>query len=357
MAKLRLGVIGAGSWAVASHLPNLQRHSDEIEFVIVNRPDSLQLQNIQQQFGFAHASTDWQDVVAAELDIVVISSPPAYHYDQAKAALISGAHVLCEKPFTLAAKDAWDLASTVRRTDRSLFVAFGWNYRPMVVEAYRLMQDCALGEIEHVMLHMESSTRELLLGTGAYADAHPDFAPQASTWSRAATSGGGYGQAQLTHILGVALWLTDLRGLDVFALMSTPAGAEVELHDAVAMRFTSGAIGTMSGVSAHFGKADNRHLVEIRVIGSRGMVHVNLLNNTLSHYRSGSDEAKVPLSVDAGLYDCTGPVEALIVAGLGGNVINNSPAELGARTVEILEACYQSALLESSVRIVGAERG
>ena len=153
MAKLRLGVIGAGSWAVASHLPNLQRHSDKIEFVIVNRPDVSPLQKIQQQFGFSHATTNWQDVVAAELDIIVISSPPAYHYEQAKAALISGAHVLCEKPFTLAAKDAWDLASIVRRTSRSLFVAFGWNYRPMVVEAYRLMQDCALGEIEHVMLH------------------------------------------------------------------------------------------------------------------------------------------------------------------------------------------------------------
>jgi predicted dehydrogenase len=37
MAKLRLGVIGAGSWTVSSHLPNLIRHADEVEFVIVNR--------------------------------------------------------------------------------------------------------------------------------------------------------------------------------------------------------------------------------------------------------------------------------------------------------------------------------
>ena len=43
MAKLRLGVIGAGSWTVSSHLPNLMAHRDEVEFVIVNRrnPDLL----------------------------------------------------------------------------------------------------------------------------------------------------------------------------------------------------------------------------------------------------------------------------------------------------------------------------
>jgi len=37
MAKLRLGVIGAGSWAVASHLPNLERHADAVEFAAVSR--------------------------------------------------------------------------------------------------------------------------------------------------------------------------------------------------------------------------------------------------------------------------------------------------------------------------------
>ena len=37
--KLRAGVIGAGSWAVASHIPNLVRRSDEVELVGVARPD------------------------------------------------------------------------------------------------------------------------------------------------------------------------------------------------------------------------------------------------------------------------------------------------------------------------------
>lgn len=344
MAKLRLGVIGAGSWTVSSHLPNLVRHEDEVEFTIVNRRNPDLLKRIQDRFGFRQATTDWREVIAARPDIVVVGSPPGYHHVQSKAALEAGAHVMCEKPFTINPADAWDLDETARRTERSLILAYGWNYRPMVIQAHRLMHDDGgIGEIEHVALHMDSVTRELLSETGAYPDAAPEYIPQADTWSRPETSGGGYGQAQLTHLLGVALWLTDLRGQDVFALMSAPLGAKVELHDAVVIRYTNGAIGTMSGASSHLGGANNRHAVEVRVVGSRGMFHLDLRENLLWRYRGQGDDQRVPLAADAGLYDCQGPIDALVDAGMGRPFANNSPAELGARTVEILEAAYRSA--------------
>jgi predicted dehydrogenase len=344
MARLRLGVIGAGSWTVSSHLPNLVRRRDagEVEFSIVNRRDAALLRRISDDFGFQQATADWHEVIAARPDIVIIGSPPGNHFEQAKAALEAGAHVMCEKPFTIDPADAWELDATVRRTGRQLFVAYGWNYRPMVVEAHRIMHQDGIGDIEHVSLHMDSVTRELLSETGAYPDADPATVPQVETWSRPETSGGGYGQAQLTHLLGVALWLTDLRGQDVFALMSAPLDARVELHDAVTLRFTNGAIGTMGGASSHAGGADNRHAVEVRAVGSKGQLHLDLRDNVLWRYRPG-DDLRVPLEPDAGLYDCRGPIDAVVDAGLGRSSANNSPAELGARTVEILEAAYRSA--------------
>lgn len=346
MAKLRLGVIGAGSWTVSSHLPNLVRRRDvgEVEFVIVNRRNPELLGRIKDKFGFQKASTDWQDVIAERPDIVVVGSPPGYHFQQAKAALEAGAHVMCEKPFTIDPADAWELDRTVKRTGRQLFVSYGWNYRPMVIQAHQLMhEDGGIGEIEHVSMHMDSVTRELLSETGDYPGADPEAIPQADTWSRPETSGGGYGQAQLTHLLGVSLWLTGLRGQDVFALMSAPLDAKVELHDAVTLRFTNGAIGTMSGASGHLGSANNRHAVELRAVGSAGQLHLDLRDNTLWRYRPGGDEVRVPLDADAGLYDCSGPIDAVVDAGLGRAPANNSPAELGARTVEILNAAYRSA--------------
>jgi predicted dehydrogenase len=83
--------------------------------------------------------------------------------------------------------------------------------------------------------------------------------------------------------------------------------------------------------------------VEIRVVGSRGMFHLDLRENILWRYRGQDDDHRVPLEPDAGLYDCAGPIEALVDAGLGREPANNSPAELGARTVEILDAAYRSA--------------
>jgi len=344
MAKLRVGVIGAGSWTVSSHLPNLARHGDEVELAIVNRRNPELVRRIQDRFGFTDATTDWHDVIAARPDIIVIGSPAANHHEHAKAALEAGAHVMCEKPFTLDPADAWDLDETARRTGRHLIIAYGWNYRPMVMAAHRLMtEDGGVGEVEHVALHMDSVTRELLSETGAYPDAAPEYVPQAETWGRPETSGGGYGQAQLTHILGISLWLTGLRGRDVFALMAAPLGARVELHDAMAIRYTSGAIGTLSGASSHVGAAANRHAVDVRIIGSTGMLHVDLRENLLWRYRSPEDDIRLPLETDAGLYDCQGPIDALVEAGMGRPFANNSPAELGARTVEILDAAYRSA--------------
>jgi predicted dehydrogenase len=346
MAKPRVGVIGAGSWAVSSHLPNLVKRRDagDIELAIVNRRDADVVARIRDTFGFARATTEWQAVVAEEPDIVIVSSPPGLHHAQAKAALEAGAHVMCEKPFTIDPADAWDLHATVERTGRELFIAYGWNYRPMVIEAHRLMhEDGGIGEIENLTMHMESSTRELLSETGSYADADPGLRPHPETWAHPETSGGGYGQAQLTHVLALSLWLTGLRGTAAFALMNRPLGARVELHDAVALRFHNGAIGTLGGASAHFGAADNRHGVEMRAVGDRGMLRLDLRANVLWRYRGRDDEVNVPLSDDAGRYDCIGPIDAVVDAALGRAPANNSPAELGARTVEILDAAYRSA--------------
>ena len=107
----------------------------------------------------------------------------------------------------------------------------------------------------------------------------------------------------------------------------------------------------MSGASGHLGAANNRHAVEVRIVGSKGMFHLDLRENTLWRYRSPEDDVRVPLEADAGLYDCIGPIDALVEAGAGRPFDNNSPAELGARTVEILEAAYRSSTSGAAERV------
>jgi len=340
--RLRVGVIGAGSWAVASHLPELVRRAD-VELIIVNRRDPDRLERIRSQFGVPKASTRWEDVIDEHLDVVVVSSPAAVHHEQVRAALEVGAHVLCEKPFTISSTDAWDLVQLSDRVDRQIVIAFGWNYRPIAIAAERLLAaDGGIGPVEHLAVYMASATRALLGGTGGYRDAAADVAPRSDTWTHPELSGGGYGQAQLSHALGLALGLTGLRATEAHAFMTAPGGGRVELHDAIAVRFEGGAIGTVSGASNHPGAGNGRHQLEIRAIAEAGQLLVDLERDVVWRHRIPDRDDRPQLPSGAGRYDCAGPIEAIVELARGRGV-NRSSAELGARTVEILEAAYRSA--------------
>lgn len=343
MSKLRLGVIGAGSWAVASHLPNFAKRRDDVEFVGVSRKNVDLLTRVRDEYGFEVASEDYRDVIGAGIDIALVASPSGLHYEHACAALEAGAHVLVEKPVTIAPRDAWNLVDIANARGRHLLVAFGWNYRPMVVEAKRLMDQHGIGVVEQVTVHMASTTRELLSNSGAYPAADPVAVPESATWTDPSLSGGGYAQAQLSHALGLALWLTGLRAEEVFAFMSAPLDAPVELHDAISVRYRGGAIGTIAGGSCFTGAGDNKHQLVVRAIGSDGQLLVDLEREAVWLWRNDGTEVRLDLADDAGLYDCDGPVHALLDLALGRDAVNSSPGELGARTVELLDAAYRSA--------------
>lgn len=342
MSKLRLGVIGAGSWTVASHLPNFAKRRDDVEFVGVCRRGADLLARIKHDWGFQVSSEDCRDVIDAGMDICLVASPHGLHYEHTKAALEAGAHVLCEKPFVLEPAQAWELVAMAEERGLHLVLGYGWNYHPVVREARSLMVERGVGEIEQSTLHMATFTRELLANLGGYPAAAAGFAPDPATWTDP-RNGGGYGQAQLTHALGLSLWLTDLRGGSAVAFTKSVLEAPVELHNAVAIRFDNGSIGTMSGGSAHLGKGHDRAQLDLRVIGSEGHFEIDLDRDLLWLWRVDGYEARPTLVPGTFEYDCDGPPNTLVDLALGKDVLNCSPGELGARTVEILDAAYRSA--------------
>ena len=354
--KVRVGVLGAGAWAVANHIPELARR-DDVELVVAVRKGRAQLDLLRERFGFGHVTESHEEALDLGLDAVIVASPPALHFEHASAALSSGAHVLCEKPFTLRPEDAWELDRLASEQDRALLVAFGWNYRPIGLEARRLMETHGVGAVQHVMVSMSSWIRDLLRATGGYLGNPDDFSPEADTWTNPEVSGGGYAAAQLSHALGLALWLTDQRAESVFAMMNTEGGS-VELHDAIAMRFESGATGVVSGATSPgianaVDRPDEpwpRHHLFIRVVGDEGQLTLDLERDFLWLSRADGTDVKADLPSDAGLYLCDVPPNLLvdIASGRGGR--NNSPAELGARTVEVVAAAYDSVARNVPVR-------
>jgi predicted dehydrogenase len=369
---LRVGVLGAGAWAIANHIPALARRSD-VELVAVNRLEGDSLRRIKDRFGFAYASTDYRQVLDHNLDVVLVTSPAAFHHELALAAIESGAHVLVEKPFTITPADAWELVRAAERSERHIVLAFGWHYRPIVMAAKDLMEDGAgFGEIEYVSISMSSPTRGVLVGdipqfaqgtpSGGGIVSHddppdPDLRSQLPTMTDPAVAGGGYAQAQLSHAIGLGLWLSDLRGASVYALMRRPSVEAVEYHDALTVSFTNGAIGTVSGGSSHDGANADKHALVVRIIGDRGELFLDLGRSALWQVRSGEGETRFPVEPDAGDYTCDGPVNALCDLALGLTRRNASPGELGARTVEILAAAYESDRRSGPVSISPTPQG
>ncbi len=344
MKKLRVGIIGAGSWAIASHIPNLLSNP-EVELVAVHRIEEELVMNVKEKFGFQYATTDYRQLLAHQLDVVLVGSPAAVHYEHAKAAIESGAHVLCEKPFTLRASEAWELDELAKKKKLHLLLAYGWNYKRIITEAKRIMEEKGVGHIESMMVHMASPARELLQNKGSYHGASNQFDTNPSTWTNPQLSGGGFAQAQTTHSLGIGLWLSGLRAQEVYAQMYN-ASPHIDLHNAFSIRFTNGAVGTIFGASNPMGANKfslNKHQLEIRIFGDNGQLIVDLERELMWWYRSENEQFSLDLKDNEAAYDCIGPVQTIVDLALGKPVQNNSPAELGARVVEVIETAYASA--------------
>lgn len=337
--RVRLGVIGAGAWAATNHIPVLAAR-DEVELVAACRPGTNELAALQRRFGFAYVTEDYRELLEHRLDAVVVASPPSFHYEHVAAALATGAHVLCEKPFTVEPQHAWALAEQASRSGRHLIVAFGWNWIRAVQRARELLAEHPIGDVRHVLVHMASDVWELLHGTGTYQEADPDFPPDLATWSDPARSGGGYAPGQLSHALALLFWLTDVRCLEVRAAFDP--GTTIDIFDALALRLNNGGVGVASGASTTTGGAP-REQIEVRLFGTEGHFVLDLEREQLEVYTPASGAVRVALGSGDGLYECSGPPNALVDLAMGHDVDNRSPATLAADVVETVYAASRSA--------------
>jgi predicted dehydrogenase len=240
---------------------------------------------------------------------------------------------------TTSARDAWELVDLARRGRRHLIVPYGWNYKPFVERAASLVREGAVGDVEFVACHMASPIRDLL-GGGHFVAADTAFVrPGAGTWSDPNVAGGGYGHSQLSHSTGMLFYLTNLRAESVFAVMAN-YGARVELSDAITVRFAGGAIGTVSGTAAVPDGA--KYQVDLRIFGRDGMLLLDVERERLELRRRNGENLVVDVPSGEGDYTCDGPPHRFVDLILGRATSSNSDGEVGARSVELLDAAYRS---------------
>ena len=333
---IKAAVIGAGHFAYRVHIPVLAARA-EVALDSVCRQGAAELELIKNEFGFAFATESWRDILERDIDIAVIATPHHLHFEQAKAFLEKGCHVLVEKPMCLDPREAWILVDTARRAGRELVVSYGWHYKPHLAKARRLIE--RIGTIEHVLCHMASFTRSVFTGDGSVPKwKQTKIQPQAETW-QSASHGGGFAYGQLSHALGILFWVSDLRTASMRAIAGT-AGSGIDLHDAALVRFTNGATGVLSGSCGV--PPGHGFELDLRFYGEHGSVLIDIETERLVLKLPGGVTEVVDVPTGSWNYSCEGPANVLVDLALGTGV-NESRGDIGARAVETLAALVGSA--------------
>jgi predicted dehydrogenase len=346
--KARLGFIGAGWWATANYMPLLAARAD-VELAAVCRLGAAELRRVQEHFGFAFATEDAGELVRQPgLDGVVVTSPHTLHFEHARLALEQGLHVMCDKPMCTRGDDARTLVHLAHEKGVHLLVPYGWHYKPFVQAARAWLDAGRIGQVQYALCHMASPIRDLLQGKPFLTEGNTGqaggvlFEPDPRTWADPRVAGGGYGHAQLSHSTGMLCHLTGLMPAEVHAFMSAP-GAQVDLYDAISVRFEGGAIGTVSGAGTVPPGGMSSYQVDLRIFGTEGMLLLDCERARLELHRHDGTADHVELAADAGAYTCEGPPANFVELILGKTTQNHSPGEAAMRSVLLLDAAYRSA--------------
>jgi predicted dehydrogenase len=363
--RLRLGFIGAGWWAAEYQMPWFAAR-DDVELVSVCRLGAAELAQVRDRFGFTHASEDYRDLLAQDLDAVVVASPHTLHFEHARAALVAGRHVMVEKPMCTRARDARELAALAEAKGLHVLVPQGWNFTPYVRAARALVNPTpqppkggagtplplrgetggGVGEPRHIACQMASALGDLMAGRPMAETEGQTFRPPASTWADPANAGG-YGWGQLAHALGVMFALADVQPEAVFARMGrSPSGADY--YDAITATFTNGATAAISGsatIPAPSGAQHDRskgYQIDIRIFGTEGMLLFDIERERLEIRRDDGNNTVIPMQPGDGDYPASAPWQTFVDLVLGRTDDNPMDAALGVKVVELLEAAYRS---------------
>jgi predicted dehydrogenase len=265
-----------------------------------------------------------------------------FHYPIARDAVDAGLHVLLEKPMVLKATEAWDLVSRASGKGCHLVIGYESHFTRHAVAARELIQSGRLGEIRFVSGLLTSMVESYYRGQIDDYRSVFDFTvakPGENTYSDPRISGGGQGQTQVTHAMGLIFWITGLRATEVSAFVDG-FGLAVDLADAISYRFDNGALGTMGSTGSL--RPGQPWQLEFRYYGSEGFIlHDTFRGELAAYFNDGSSEL-FPTLAAAEISPPVAPARCLVdlILGKGENL---APGEVGARTVEFLEAAYRSA--------------
>lgn len=226
--RVSVGVIGAGSFATAVHLPNLVARADiRLRAVAGRTPTSVD--NVGRRFGAELVTTDPMDVIADPgIEAVVICTRHESHADLALRALAAGKHVLLEKPLATNRDQLHRLEKWVESHPSGPVLMTGFNRR--FSPAARAVRDALSRRESPVIL-------TYAMNAGFLPSDHWVHGPE----------GSGRNVGEACHVYDLLAWLIGAPSVSVDAADLRPRMSRYRSDDnfAVSIRYADGSLGSI----------------------------------------------------------------------------------------------------------------
>ncbi len=253
MEKIKIGIIGYGSWVKDAYIPALE-NDGRAEIVAVSAKSEATLKSIEEHFG---SSVDiyqgYDDLLASpRIDAVMIAVPDAIHAQAISAALVSGKPVFYEPPIahtrTLIPKIMKKLLDAHQITHADLELALV----PAVTKAAELIKSKTIGDVQSASIRLQSNWGP---------DPHQDVnnIGRLSVW--------------YTHVLNVLL---DARPQRV--LLMDGYGTEGRRQSQSTGFYDYG--GIWGELKVNIDSAE-KLTIHIKVVGNNGDIHIDVLTGEL----------------------------------------------------------------------------
>lgn len=147
--RVRWGILATGGIAAAFTADLVDLPDAEVVAVASRSEESAKA--FAERFGIERAYGEWGALAEdADIDVVYVATPHSAHRAAAGLCLEAGRNVLCEKAFTLNAREAEELVGLARERGSFLMEAMWMYCNPLIRRLKTLVDDGAIGEVRTV---------------------------------------------------------------------------------------------------------------------------------------------------------------------------------------------------------------
>lgn len=150
LAVPKLGFVGVG-WIGRNRLQALA-DSSVVDMAAVVDPDPACVRACQETAPGLHVCSGFEDLLAQDLDAVVIATPSALHAEQCIAAFNRGLAVFCQKPLGRTATEVRQVVQAARRADRLLGVDLSYRWTRAASVVRDIVRSGRIGRVFNVEL-------------------------------------------------------------------------------------------------------------------------------------------------------------------------------------------------------------